>query len=104
MLNNQDALISENPLPHNKPNNCSYPANIGRLIEAELHRQGRTVTWLSRQLHCNRRNIYDIFERQSLDSELLFRISRVLGRDFFKIFSRCFIATGDSMPDYDETM
>jgi len=60
---------------------------IGRVIEAELHRQGRSVTWLSRMIHCDRRNMYDIFSRSSIDTGLLFRISLALGTDFFKHYS-----------------
>lgn len=60
---------------------------IGRLIEKELRRQGKTVTWFSQQLHCARRNVYSIFERDNIDTTLLMRISRILGIDFFNIFS-----------------
>lgn len=35
---------------------------IGKLIEEELRRQERSVTWLSRKIHCDRRNVYDIFK------------------------------------------
>lgn len=63
------------------------PLSIGPLIEAELRRQERSVTWLSRKIHCDRRNIYDIFHRDSIDSTLLFKISRVLGVDFFNLYS-----------------
>ena len=63
------------------------PLSIGPLIEAELRRQERSVTWLSRKIHCDRRNIYDIFHRDSIDSTLLFKISSVLGVDFFSLYS-----------------
>lgn len=42
-----------------------------------------TVTWFARQLNCDRRNIYSIFARQSIDTELLMRISKILGYNFF---------------------
>ena len=32
--------------------------HIGKIIEEELRRQSRTVTWLSRKIHCDRRNVY----------------------------------------------
>lgn len=67
---------------------------IGRLIEQELRRQERSVSWLSRKIHCDRRNIYFIFGRDSIDTELLLRISQVLGVDFFAYFSR--ILSGES--------
>ena len=36
------------------------PVHIGKIIEQELRQQERSVTWLSRKLHCDRRNVYDI--------------------------------------------
>lgn len=63
------------------------PIFIGKVIEEELRRQERTVTWLSRKIHCDRRNIYDIFSRTSIDTELLYKISMVLHKDFFAYFS-----------------
>ena len=69
----------------------SYPTgkmiHIGKMIENELHRQERTVTWFARNLYCERTNVYHIFKRQSLDTELLLRISRLLKHDFFKYYS-----------------
>lgn len=64
------------------------PIHIGKIIEQELRRQERTVTWLSRKLHCDRRNVYDIFTREYIDTGLLYRISQVLNTDFFVCFSR----------------
>ena len=63
------------------------PVNIGKLIEEELRRQERSVTWFSRKLHCDRRNVYDIFTRQYIDTCLLYRISLILHKDFFSYFS-----------------
>lgn len=62
--------------------------HIGHEIETELHRQERTVAWFARKLCCNRRNIYKIFGRESIDTELLRRISVVLNHDFFDLLSR----------------
>lgn len=61
---------------------------IGRLIESELHRQERTTVWFARKLGCNRTNAYKIFRRESIDTELLFRISQILQCNFFEIYSR----------------
>ncbi len=61
--------------------------HIGKIIEEELRRQERTVTWLSRQIHCDRRNIYDIFSRTSIDTDLLYKLSIALHKDFFACFS-----------------
>ena len=60
---------------------------IGKVIEEELRRQERTKVWLARQLGCNRTYLYSIFEKQSVDTDILLRLSRILGRDFFKLYS-----------------
>lgn len=42
-----------------------------------------TVTWLARRLCCDRRNIYNIFARPTIDTDLLRRLSRILDHNFF---------------------
>ena len=63
------------------------PIHIGHIIQAELHAQGRTVAWLARQLLSSRTACYRTFHSYSIDTQLLFRISRLLGRDFFAEYS-----------------
>ena len=58
--------------------------HFGNLIRDELKAQGRTVTWFAKAIHCDRTNAYKIFNNSNIDTDLLFRISRVLGHDFFK--------------------
>lgn len=57
---------------------------IGKSIEYELRNQERSAVWLARKLNCNRTNIYKIFNRSTIDTELLLRISNVLQRNFFE--------------------
>lgn len=61
--------------------------HIGKLIEAELRRQERSVAWFARSLPCERTNVYDIFKRRSIDTEMLLRISVVLRHDFFRYYT-----------------
>ncbi|MBR1809746.1 MAG: XRE family transcriptional regulator [Paludibacteraceae bacterium] len=61
--------------------------HIGHIIQSELRRQGRSVTWLARQIPCDRTNVYDIFRRDNIDVKLLLRISRILNHDFFSYLS-----------------
>ena len=70
------------------------PFSIGSLIKDELFRQERTVTWLARKINCDRRNIYNVFARTYIDTELLFRISLALNVDFFAYFSRALTSAG----------
>jgi len=60
--------------------------HIGELIKKELQHQERSVSWLAKQLYCDRTNVYDIFRRQSLDTELLLRISIILKYNFFQSY------------------
>lgn len=61
--------------------------HIGQIIKQELEDQGRTVVWFARQLSYSRTNIYKIFDRASIDTDVLLRISMILGVDFFKVYS-----------------
>ena len=61
--------------------------HIGHIIQEELRAQGRTVTWLAQQLNIHRRACYRIFDNYSIDTQLLFRISQLLGRNFFEEYS-----------------
>ena len=61
--------------------------NIGQAIREEMDRTGRTVTWLSKQLGTNRMACYRIFNSFSIDTQMLLRISVLLGRDFFSLYS-----------------
>lgn len=60
--------------------------HIGQLIKAELERQERSVTWFAKRLYCERTNVYSIFKRESIDTDLLLRISIVLRRNFFSYY------------------
>ena len=61
--------------------------HIGNLILREHTAQRRSASWLAEQLSCDRTNVYKIFKKKDLDTQLLLRISRILGRDFFSIYT-----------------
>ncbi len=60
---------------------------IGILIKEELEKQERSITWFARKLSCDRSNIYRLFQKESIDMNLLVRISILLGKDFFSDLS-----------------
>ncbi|MBQ9436690.1 MAG: XRE family transcriptional regulator [Bacteroidales bacterium] len=62
--------------------------NIGEAIKEELDRQERSVTWLAAKLGCNRQAVYRIFQKCSIDTHLLLRISLILHRNFFTELSQ----------------
>ncbi len=63
---------------------------IGQLIKEELASQERTVSWFARKLHLDRSNVYRLFQKNSVDTDLLSRISLILDRDFFEELSSNF--------------
>jgi hypothetical protein len=61
--------------------------HIGALIRKKLKEDGHSVTWLARQINCDRTNLYLIFEKQHIDVELLIRFSKILHYNFFAQYS-----------------
>lgn len=60
---------------------------IGQLIKDELTAQERSVAWFARKLCLDRSNVYRLFQKNSIDTSLLMRISLVLNKDFFSLLS-----------------
>ena len=58
--------------------------HVGSMIQKELTRQGRTVSWFAKQVYCEKSNIYKMFKRESIDLAQLMRISEVLDHNFLK--------------------
>lgn len=58
--------------------------HIGQRIHEELKRQGRTVTWLSQQLCMKRTSLYYTFRQNSIDMQLLLRISAFMNHNFLR--------------------
>ena len=61
--------------------------HAGEMIKTELQKQGRTITWLSKQLGYSRENMYKIFNRKWIYTDLLLRISIIMDYDFFSQYS-----------------
>lgn len=58
--------------------------HIGNMTQDELWRQGRTVVWFTREIYCEKSNVYKMFKRQSIDLAQLMKISEVLGHNFLR--------------------
>jgi len=71
--------------------------HIGEAIKKELERQGKTVVWFAKELSYTRTNIYKIFDKASIDTELLYRISMILEQDFFKLYSNRMPGNGNNV-------
>lgn len=61
---------------------------IGQLIKKELRRQGKTTAWLAEKIYVNPREIYRIFNKESINTQQLLLISNALKCDFFKYYSQ----------------
>lgn len=61
--------------------------HIGSIIEQELRRQRRSVSWFAKELCCDRTNVYKLFKKEEVDTRLLYRISVILSHDFFKYYT-----------------
>lgn len=60
---------------------------IGLLIRQKLKERKRTIVWLAENLSCSRTNVYKIFDKRSIDTDYLLRISDLLDYDFFALYS-----------------
>lgn len=52
-----------------------------------MEERQKTVVWLAEQLSCSRTNVYKIFDKYSVDTDQLVRISTILDFDFFSLYS-----------------
>lgn len=61
---------------------------IGKLIKEKLEEKGLSAMWLAERVPCSRANIYKVFNKSSVDTELLLRISLLLDFDFFQYYTQ----------------
>jgi hypothetical protein len=61
--------------------------HIGKSIKEELSRQNISVSDFAKKINRSRNVIYDIFERESIDTGLLNKIGKILYCDFFSLYS-----------------
>jgi len=61
--------------------------HIGHEIQAVFKDKGWSISLFAEKLHFDRTNIYRIFKRKSIDTDLLFEISKVLNYNFFTLYS-----------------
>ncbi len=60
--------------------------HIGKKIKDELYKQGISVSVFAKKINRSRNVVYDIFERESVDTELLQKIGEVLKFNFFSYY------------------
>lgn len=62
--------------------------HIGKRIKEIMEQKHRSVIWVSKQIACERTNVYNIFEREDINTNLLRKLSIILEHDFFKELSK----------------
>ena len=61
--------------------------HIGKLIREKVKEQNKTSVWLAQQMSYSRTNIYKLYDKKSIDTDVLFRISAILNFDFFSLYT-----------------
>ncbi len=70
--------------------NAKNSLHIGHLIQEQLRKDNRSVGWLARQIPCSRNHVYKIFNKPSLDSDLILKISNAMNFNFFQYYTEEF--------------
>jgi transcriptional regulator with XRE-family HTH domain len=60
--------------------------HIGKKIKQQLTVKKMSVQAFALKINTTRNNVYNIFERQSIDTELLYKICIILNHDFFQYY------------------
>lgn len=70
--------------------------HIGRRIKEVFAARPKAydIAWFAGRLNCKRANIYNIFSRSTLDTQLLMQISLILEHDFFRDLSNDLLQSG----------
>ncbi|GAL83469.1 putative DNA-binding protein [Sporocytophaga myxococcoides] len=60
---------------------------IGVIIKEKLEERGQSGKWLAQKVVMTKQNMYNIFNRNSVNSDLLYNICKAMNYDFFKFYS-----------------
>ena len=71
--------------------NAGIKPHIGHLIQEQLRKDQRSVGWLARQIPCSRNHVYKIFNKPSLDGDLILKISVAMNFNFFQYYTAEFL-------------
>lgn len=66
----------------------SEEVHIGKLIKQKIKEKKIKVTYFANIIGCSRRNVYEIYNKRSIDIELLKKISTVLNEDLISIYQK----------------
>ena len=60
--------------------------HIGELIRQKLKEEKRPVAWLAEKIHKDPSNFRKMLKKESMDAELLQRISNILNHEFLDYY------------------
>jgi hypothetical protein len=61
--------------------------HIGQKIKEVMKEQGRKTIWLAKKIPCSCNNIYDIYSKKSINTELLEILCDKLSFNFFQWYA-----------------
>jgi len=64
--------------------------DIGTIIQEQMKNRKQKALWLAMQISCDRSNIYKLFNKRSINTDVLLNISLALDHDFFQLYSNLF--------------
>ena len=67
--------------------------HIGQRIKEVLEQRHKPVTWLAKEINCERTNVYNIFARKDINTGLLTKLGIILEHNFFNELSDDFSKT-----------
>lgn len=75
--------------------------HMGKQIKNYVDSHGIRIGWLAKHLLCHRNTIYNLYERDWIDTQTLMRLSFLLKHDFFADLSNYYRCHVDNDDDYD---
>lgn len=80
-------------------NNISH-VNMGRILERVVRRDRMSISELSRNLDVSRRTIYNWFETETLNFEIIRKVGFVIGHDFSNEFPEEFAKRNNNIKEH----
>ena len=71
----------------NEKPNTEAKIQIGQLIKEQFRQSKLSIEEFAGSIGCKRDNVYDIFQREWINTDQLLKISKILKFDFFKMYS-----------------
>lgn len=60
--------------------------HIGKCIKEQLAQKGKSTVWLAEQLGYHRTNLYKLYDKPTIDTGILLRVSKIIGYNFFHLY------------------